>query len=61
MTASYGTLPQVGDRLTVRGVACVVVKVRDFGTMDVEAIDPAIDKAWRITGLGWGRLSRPKN
>lgn len=41
--------PKVGQRVTVRGVVCMIVKVRPFGTIDVVALDGS--RAWRLSGL----------
>lgn len=44
--------PKVGQLVTVRGVVCRIVKVRELGTIDVVSLDGS--KAWRLTGLmGW--------
>lgn len=42
-------MPQVGDRCTVRGIACIVTKILPAGTVDVEAIDGP--QAFRLSGL----------
>lgn len=39
-----------GSIVKVRGVWCVVVRVRPLGTIDVEAIDGS-GRAWRVSGL----------
>ncbi len=41
--------PTVGQLYTVYGVVCRIVRVRPFGTIDVESLDGT--KAWRVTGL----------
>lgn len=43
--------PQVGQVCNVRGVPCRVIAIRDFGTVDVVAVDGS-DRAWRVSGLG---------
>jgi hypothetical protein len=43
--------PNVGDLCTVRGLACKIVKVHPFGTIDVHAIEQ--NKAFRVTGLAF--------
>lgn len=43
--------PNIGDLVTVRGVACKVIAVRPFGTMDVESLDGKY--TWRLSGLGF--------
>ncbi len=40
---------KIGQRCTVRGVACQVIAVRPAGTVDVEAIDGS--RYWRVSGL----------
>lgn len=40
---------RVGDRVIVRGVACVVYLVRPAGTVDVEAVDGS-GRCWRVSG-----------
>ena len=44
--------PRVGDLVDVRGVKCVVVKLRPFGTIDVAELHGT--RAWRISGLYCG-------
>ena len=46
------TPPEIGALVTVLGRDCRVIRVMDFGTMDVESIDGEYD--YRVTGLGWG-------
>jgi cellobiose-specific phosphotransferase system component IIB len=40
---------QVGSIIMVHNVRCRVIKMRDFGTVDVEEIDGP--RAWRVSGL----------
>jgi hypothetical protein len=40
---------KIGDQMTVRGVRCVVFKVRPFGTIDVVSVDGK--QAFRVSGL----------
>lgn len=42
--------PNVGDWCTVYGVRCVIIAVRPFGTIDVEAPD---GRCWRVSGLAF--------
>ncbi len=46
--------PKIGDLCTVRNLACKIVAVRDFGTIDVESIDGRnLNAAFRVTGLAF--------
>jgi hypothetical protein len=46
--------PKIGDLCTVRNLACKIVAVRDFGTIDVESIDERnLNAAFRVTGLAF--------
>lgn len=40
--------PQVGQRVTVYNVECVIFKVRPLGVIDVVAVDGS--RAWRLAG-----------
>lgn len=51
MTATTPKKPVVGQRITVRGVACRIVAVLPMFTIDVEEIGGS--RAWRLTGLWW--------
>jgi hypothetical protein len=46
--------PQLGNLVTIRGVACRIIAIRPFGTIDVEALDGS-GRAWRVSGLAVGR------
>jgi hypothetical protein len=50
MTQPKIVRPEVGDIVTVRGIACEVVKVRPFGTVDVRALDGS-GRSFRVSGL----------
>lgn len=52
LKATYGNPPQVGDILLVHGFHCEVIRVYDFGTIDVT--DGTY--SYRVTGLVWGKL-----
>lgn len=39
----------VGDKMIVRGIKCIVFKVRPMGTVDVVSLDGK--HAWRVSGL----------
>lgn len=45
------TKPTIGQTITVRGIQCKIIKVRPFGTIDVESLDGA--KHWRLSGLSF--------
>lgn len=45
--------PQIGQPITVHGVACEIIAVHPAGTIDAASIDPGSRQAWRITGLSW--------
>ena len=52
MDVQLNTLaPRIGDHVTVNGHECEVIKVHDFGTIDVVSLDS--DHAWRVTGLSF--------
>lgn len=42
--------PKVGQRMTVRGMLCTIIKVHPFGTVDVEAPN---GRNFRVTGLAF--------
>ena len=42
--------PQLGQRIIVRGLVCVIVAIRPAGTIDVVA---ANGRAFRVSGLWW--------
>lgn len=43
--------PVVGQRITVRGIDCIIVRILPAFTIDVESVDGS--KAFRLTGLYW--------
>lgn len=49
MKTDSGKAPSVGQTYNVYGQTCRIVKVYDFGTMDVETLDGS--RAYRVTGL----------
>ena len=42
--------PNIGDKTTVRGVSCTIVRIHPMGTVDV--VSDCGKYAWRISGLG---------
>jgi len=48
---SFGSIrPEVGQTVKMRGLHCLVIAVRDFGTIDIEAPN---GKCFRLSGLGF--------
>lgn len=45
------TKPQIGQLVTVRGVACRITAILPAGTVEVEAVDGS-GRCWRVSGLG---------
>lgn len=41
--------PVIGQLITVRGIACRIIKIRPFGTLDVVSL--CGNHAWRVSGL----------
>ncbi len=47
----FRNTPRVGDRCTIRGVPCEIIKIRPLGTIDVAALNPDDSRAFRVSGL----------
>lgn len=43
--------PAIGQTITVRGVACRIVKIHPFGTLDCVSLDGK--HAFRVSGLSF--------
>lgn len=40
---------KIGQRITVRGIECIVYKIHPFGTVDVHSLDEKL--YFRVSGL----------
>lgn len=43
--------PELGQIIRIRGLFCRIVRIRPFGTIDVESLDGS--RAFRVSGLAW--------